>query len=123
MLEDFQHKLFRWDVIILVLIATIIGSLLRWQLHNNFLSNIFGAAIIGFVMGLNLKPKVQLIFAIGFCSSLTTFSGWIWDVLELMRSGFFLKGVVMLCSTLMGGILILSLGFWIGKKMSYLFHP
>ena len=96
---------------------------MRWQLHNYLLSNFLGVAILGFVLGLNLSPRVQLIFTIGFCSSLTTFSGWIWDVLELMRSGFFFRGVVMLCSTLMGGILILSLGFWIGKKMSYLFHP
>ena len=74
-------------------------------------------------MGLNLRPKVQLIFAIGFCSSLTTFSGWIWDVLELMSSGLFIRGLGLLFSTLMGALLILSLGFWMGKKMRYLFHP
>ena len=124
MLEGLRnYKLLRLDIIFLVFIATIVGAILRWQLQNDFLSNLTGAAILGFVLGLNFTPRFQVIFAIGFCPSLTTFSGWIWDVMELIINGFLLRALGLLLSTLIGGFLFLSLGFWSGKKMSHFFLP
>ena len=124
MLEDLRnHLLLRLDIIFLVFIATIVGALFRWQLQNDFLSNLIGAAILGLVLGLNVTPRFQLIFAIGLCPSLTTFSGWIWDVMELIISGFLLRALGLIFSTLIGGFLVLLLGFWTGKKMRYLFFP
>jgi len=122
MLEDLRNYiLLRLDIIFLVCIATIVGALFRWQLQNDFLSNLIGAAILGFVLGLNFTSRFQLIFAIGFCPALTTFSGWIWEVMELIISGFLLRALGLLFSTLIGGFLVLSLGFWTGKKMRHLF--
>lgn len=123
MFEGLRKYVLRLDLIILVLLATILGALLRWQLHNDFLSNILGTALFGLVLGLNLSPRVQLIFTIGFSSAFTTFSGWIWNVTELMRSGYFFRAFGLLFSTLMGGFLVLSVGLWTGKKMRHLFHP
>ena len=123
MLEDLRNYILQRNIFILVLIATIVGALFRWQLQNDFLSNLLGAVILGLVFGLNLTSRFQLIFAIGFCPSLTTFSGWIWDVMELITSGFILRAFGLLFSTLIGGFLVLSLGFWTGKQMRHLFLP
>ena len=123
MFKGIRKYFLRLDIIILVLIATIIGALLRWQFNNDLFSNLFGAAIIGLVLGLNLRPRIQEILTIGFCSSFTTFSGWIWDVMELIISGFILRALGLLFSTLIGGFLVLSLAFWTGKKMRHLFFP
>ncbi len=116
-------KYSQFYVIIFVSLSTILGALLRWQFDNNFLSNILGTTIFGLVLGLNLSPRITLIITIGFCSSFTTFSGWIWEVIELLRSGFVLKALAFLLSTLLTGICALAFGIWTGKKMRHLFHP
>ncbi len=123
MAEDLRNYLFRSDIIILLFLATIIGSLFRWQLNNDLLANLLGSAILGLVLGLKINPKFRLTFTIGFCSSFTTFSGWIWDVMELMRSGFFLRALVLILSSMIGGLLVLSFGYWFGKTMRHVFNP
>ena len=124
MLEYFRNYIFlRLDIITGVFIATIAGSLLRLHLQNDFLSNLIGAVMLGLILGWNCQPRFQLIFAIAFCPSLTNFSGWIWDVMELLISGFLLKALGLILSTLIGGFIFLSLGFWMGKKIRHLFLP
>ena len=105
------------NIHLLIAILSIMGALLRWKLNTNFVSNIVGCALIGLISGLKLNSKLKLAFAIGFCGSLTTFSGWIWDFVGFFKSGFVIQAFSELFSTLFAGFFFLSLGFWFGKTI------
>ena len=61
---------------------------MRWQvaLHSadrHVLVNVLGAALLGYLAGLPAAPRRQLLVGIGFCGSLTTFSSWMLDAMQL----------------------------------------
>ena len=65
--------------LVLVGAGAVPGALLRWHLalhlgDQNLLVNVLGAALLGFLAGLPVAPRRQLLLGIGFCGSLTTFS-------------------------------------------------
>ena len=68
-----------------IALGAICGSLIRWGIGNNLIVNIVGSFVLGFIlaqpMGLNLKYKNAISY--GFCGALTTFSGWIFECLNL----------------------------------------
>ncbi|WP_269621968.1 fluoride efflux transporter FluC [Prochlorococcus marinus] len=103
--------------------ASILGALLRWKLGNDFLANIFGASLIGLLSGLEFRSNIQIFLGIGFCGALTTYSGWMVDVWDLMRNGFFLKAFALLSVTLIVGFLAFAIAFWIGRKTKQSFFP
>ncbi len=104
----------------LISIGAIPGSLIRWQLNNDFLVNILGAAVLGFCFGLHISRRQQLTIAIGFCGSLTTFSGWILDALEFFRDGLFLNAFGLIFYTMIFGLFVAAFGFFLGKKIKRL---
>ncbi|AAQ00837.1 MULTISPECIES: fluoride efflux transporter FluC [Prochlorococcus] len=109
--------------IFLLIVGSILGAILRWKLNNYFWVNISGAALLGLIVGLRAGSRIQFFLVIGFCGSFTTFSGWILDVFDLFRTGFFWKAAGLICSNLLGGFTALSVTFWIGRKIRHLFIP
>ena len=76
----------------LVALGAVPGALLRWQvaLHwsdRHVLVNVVGAALLGYLTGLAVQPRRQLLIGIGFCGSLTTFSSWMLDATRLISAG------------------------------------
>ena len=76
----------------LVALGAVPGALLRWQvaLHwadRHLLVNVLGAALLGYLAGLPAVPRRQLLVGIGFCGSLTTFSSWMLDAMQLISTG------------------------------------
>ena len=100
----------------LLLIATsaVPGALLRWQLHNNFLANIIGAAVLGFVFGLPINRQRRLI-ASSFCGALTTFSGWLVYTIKLFQDGSLLYALALLGFGFGFGLLAAVVGFYFGQ--------
>ena len=103
--------------VLLIVIGAMPGALLRWQINNDFASNIFGAAVLGLIVGLQSNQKMQLIFVFGFCGALTTFSGWMITALKLFLQGFLWQTFFVISGTLMAGFLSLLLGFFMGQKL------
>lgn len=67
-----------------VAMGAIPGALLRWLLHCDPLANLLGCLLIGWLLGSHPpRPRRFLVLGVGFCGSLTTFSGW---VLALSRA-------------------------------------
>ena len=67
--------------LLLVALGAVPGAVIRWQIgshlpDNDVIVNVLGAFILGWLVGLPLRPKRQLLVGIGFCGSLTTFSSW-----------------------------------------------
>ena len=77
--------------LLLVGVGAVPGALLRWQcglvLHDrDVVVNVLGSLILGLLLGLPYRPRIQLLVGIGFCGSLTTFSSWMVNSVDLIVS-------------------------------------
>jgi len=92
-------------------IGSIPGALLRWTIDNDFVSNNIGCFILGLLISLPLRKNIKLILCVGFCGSLTTFSGWIFRIAHLISNSNFIYALIILCGStfyVIGGILTLK---------------
>ncbi len=124
-----QHSL-RQDLgeLALVALGAVPGAVMRWQigshLHdNNVIVNVLGAFILGWLVGLPLRPKRQLLVGIGFCGSLTTFSSWMLAAMQLISAGKIVEALGLIGLTLGLGVGAAALGFWLGQRLRPLTPP
>lgn len=96
-------------------LGAIPGALIRWQIENDLIVNTCGSLILGFVIACELKKHYKIIFSLGLCGSLTTFSGWISKSLSLLISGDIILFFIFVISTILLGIFACALGFILGK--------
>ena len=111
--------------LLLVAVGAVPGALLRWQfsvvLHDrDVLVNVFGSLILGLLLGLPYRPRLQLLAGIGFCGSLTTFSSWMVNSVDLIVSGEPLAALGLIGMTLGLGLGGAALGLLIGRNISAL---
>ncbi len=109
--KEFTH-------LIAISLGAIPGALIRWQIDDNFVVNICGSTILGFLISLPLKHQYKLIFGVGFCGALTTFSSWMIDVAQLLSSGAFFKALGLICSAFFFGLASAAIGFALGKSIN-----
>ena len=107
--------------VIYISIGAIAGSLLRWQLEEIFILNVIGCFVIGLINSLSLNSKYKLIFSIGLCGSLTTFSGLILEVFKLVSNGFYIKALLGTMLMTIMGFFAVALGNLLAKKITNLF--
>ena len=98
-------------------ILAISASILRWQIDQIFIVNIIGCFLLGFINSLNISRKYKLIFSFGFCGSLTTFSGWSFQLFELINQGFYKLFFLNSIFFVSLGVFAVFLGHWIAKKI------
>ncbi len=100
----------------MVLLGAVPGALLRWQSNSDLLVNVFGAALLGFLVGKTSLARAKLLLGVGFCGALTTFSGWIFKSVQLIATGSFLEALSLIMSTLFLGLLFATLGLLLSQK-------
>lgn len=103
----------RPEELLLVALGAVPGALLRWLLQLDPVANLLGCLLIGISSG--FKPRrARLILAIGigFCGSLTTFSGWIFSLANAISNESFLVAILLLVE-LGSGILMVRVGKYI----------
>ena len=108
--------------LLLVGVGAVPGALLRWQFDvllqdRDVLVNVLGSLILGLLLGLPYRPRVQLLVGIGFCGSLTTFSSWMVNCVDLLGSGQQLAAFGLIGMTLGLGLGGAALGIWIGRSL------
>ena len=111
--------------LLLVAVGAVPGALMRWQfgvvLHDrDVLVNVLGSLILGLLLGLPYRPRIQLLVGIGFCGSLTTFSSWMVNSVDLIVSGQQLAAIGLIGLTLGLGLGGAALGLWIGRRFDAL---
>mgnify|MGYP001319667537 CR=1 FL=1 len=111
--------------LLLVGVGAVPGALLRWQfglvLHDrDVVVNVLGSLILGLLLGLPYRPRIQLLVGIGFCGSLTTFSSWMVNSVDLIHSGQHLAALGLIGMTMGLGLGGAALGFWIGRSVDAL---
>jgi len=110
------------DELLLVALGAVPGGLLRWQvaLHlqdQHLLVNTLGAALLGCLAALPENYRCRLLVGIGFCGSLTTFSGWMWAATKQISSGDWLVALGFIGCTLGLGLGAGLLGYSCGKSI------
>ena len=108
--------------LLLVGAGAVPGALLRWQLalhlgDQNLLVNVFGAALLGLLVGLPAAPRRQLLLGIGFCGSVTTFSSWMLAAMQHLGAGDWAAALGLIGLTLGLGLGAAGLGFWCGRRL------
>ena len=106
----------------LVALGAVPGAVLRWQvaahLHDtDVIVNVLGAFILGWLVGLPLRPKRQLLIGIGFCGSLTTFSSWMVHCVTFIAEGHWLAALGLMGLTLGLGLGAAALGVFVGRNL------
>ncbi len=102
----------------LISVGAIPGALFRWQIDEMFIVNLIGCFLLGFFNSLDILKRYKLTLGVGFCGSMTTFSGWSSDLYELLNQGLyklFLFNSILI--VLMGGLAI-CLGHIFAMKLN-----
>ena len=102
----------------LVSIGAIPAAVFRWQIDEIFIVNIIGCFLLGFINASLMSRKYKMIFGIGFCGSLTTFSGWSLHLFELIIQGLYKQFVLYSISTVLIGFIAVGLGDILAKKIN-----
>jgi CrcB protein len=120
----------------LVAAGAIPGALLRWRLEllppdllrsgplpATLAANLLGSFLLGFAAaGRTPRPRLMLALGIGFCGSLTTFSGWILGLVRLAGAQGPARALLPLLLSLVGGLLAVAAGALLGRRLSDLRH-
>ena len=104
----------------LVGLGAVPGAVMRWQVGSHFhdndvIVNVLGAFILGWLVGLPLRTKRQLLIGIGFCGSLTTFSSWMVHCVTFIAQGNWLAALGLIGLTL--GLGAAALGVLVGRNL------
>ena len=106
------------------------GAWLRWQsgVHlgpvlggtavSDLLVNLIGSLLLGFLAGpMPRRPSLLLLFGIGFCGCLTTFSSWMLDVVKLLQAGQPVLGLLLIVVSLVLGVACAAAGFQLSRRV------
>tara|TARA_B100000427_G_scaffold37093_1_gene26831 strand:- start:399 stop:740 length:342 start_codon:yes stop_codon:yes gene_type:complete len=102
---------------ICISIGAVPAAILRLQIDQLFIVNIIGCFLLGFINSLAISKRYKLILGFGFCGSLTTFSGWSFQLFKLINQGFYQLFFLNTISIVMLGIFAVSLGHLLAKKI------
>lgn len=112
-----------------------IGSVFRYIISKIFIidknsfpwstliANFIGCFIIGIILGWYVNNDKQhsdlyIFLSIGFCGGLTTFSTFSLEGLTLFKNGDFLIFVTYLLISIIGGLLLVALGYYISQLIN-----
>ena len=113
-----MDNLFTKNHYFLISIGAIPAAVLRWQIDEIFIVNTLGCFFLGFINSLPINRRCKLIFSFGFCGSLTTFSGWSFQLFSLIYKGLYKSFFLNLILITILGLVAFSCGNWVAKKIS-----
>ncbi len=102
----------------LISMGAIPASICRWQIDQIFIVNIIGCFLLGLINSLPISQKFKLMFGFGFCGSLTTFSGWSFQLFKLINQGLYKLLFFNAILIALLGTFAVILGNFVAKKIN-----
>ena len=112
-----MNSFFKNNDFVIISIGAIPAAIFRWQIDQIFIVNIIGCFLLGFINSFPFSRRYKLLFGFGFCGSLTTFSGWSFQLFKLINQGFYKLFFLNLIVFVSLGLCAVFLGHWIAKKI------
>ena len=103
---------------IFLIIASFCATFLRLYINNNFVISIIGSFLFGFVIAQRLIKPMNRILLTGFCSCLTSFSGFIYFLYGLINQQDYIKIFLYLNIIIVLNLFMMYCGFVIGRKIN-----
>ena len=101
----------------LISAGAIPAALIRLQIDDTFIVNIIGCFLLGFLNTLRLSKRYKLMLGFAFCGSITSFSGWSFELFQLVRKGLYKLFLFNSIGILLIGIVAVGLGHLFAKKI------
>ncbi len=105
-------------IFIILLLVGYFATFLRFYLNNNFISSIIGSFLYGFVISSTISKSKKEILLTGFCSCLTSFSGFVKNLYQLIIQGYYLKLFLFLNVIVILNLIIMYFGFQLSRKIT-----
>lgn len=91
--------------------------------YGTFVVNLLGCFIIGFLSALsserlNLSPTSRLLLMTGFCGAFTTFSTFMLETSNLIKSGDLVRAFLNVVLSFSLGLLLFQVGIFLGQKLN-----
>jgi CrcB protein len=88
--------------------------------YGTLVINVTGSLIIGALLTYltnraGISPNYRLLFVVGFLGAYTTFSTYTYDSLTLIQDNDWPRALLYLCSTVVLGMIAVTVGMWIGR--------
>ncbi|MBE9172455.1 CrcB family protein [Cyanobium sp. LEGE 06143] len=119
--------------LLLLTLGAVPGGLLRWQLdlaaaaqagpgaallQASLLANLSGCLLIGLlIVQPASRARLYLWAGVGFCGCLTTFSSWMLSIAQQLALGHWLGVTAIVAGNLLGGLLLVACGAWLGSAL------
>lgn len=86
---------------------------------GTLVANLIGSFLIGFIIASSLRQSDswKLLLVSGFCGGFTTFSAFSLENLKLIQDGMFVNAIQYIAMSLIGGLLLVFLGYTFGTKL------
>jgi len=111
------NNFFKKKYFLIISFGALPAALLRWQIDQIFIVNTIGCFLLGLINSLPMSKRKKLFLEFGFCSSLTTFSGWSLKLYDFLVIGNYLVFIFYLLLTVLFGFLGVGLGCLLAKKI------
>ena len=102
----------------IIILLAYLATFLRFFINNNFIVSIIGSFLYGLVISRTISNSKKEILLSGFCSCLTSFSGFIYFLYQLISYGYYLKLFLYLNLIVFLNLIIMYLGFIVSRKMT-----
>ena len=112
-----MNRLLRNNDFYIIAIGAVPAAIFRWKIDQILIVNIIGCFLLGFIHSLSIHRRYKLLFGVGFCGSLTTFSGWSFQLFKLINQGFYKLFFLNSIGLVILGIFAFGLGHLFAKKI------